>query len=252
MKNYKLTLCYDGSRYSGWQKQGNTAQTVQGKLETLLSRALEQPVEIAGSGRTDAGVHAYGQVVNFFTDGRIPTDRIVRAVNSLLPPDIVVRAAGEADRDFSARHSAKSKTYIYRIQRGEVPDPMTARYAWYIRRPLDVAAMREALGSILGTHDFSAFRASGGAPMSPVRTMYEAAVEEAAGNQLVCRIHGNGFLYHMVRNIIGTVANVGLGIITPQRFQEILDGCDRTKAAATAPACGLFLEEVDYGERFHF
>lgn len=179
-------------------------------------------------------VHAYGQVVNFFTDGRIPTDRIVRAVNSLLPPDIVVRAAGEADRDFSARHSAKSKTYIYRIQRGEVPDPMTARYAWYIRRPLDVAAMREALGSILGTHDFSAFRASGGAPMSPVRTMYEAAVEEAAGNQLVCRIHGNGFLYHMVRNIIGTVANVGLGIITPQRFQEILDGCDRTKAAATA------------------
>ena len=101
------------------------------------------------------------------------------------------------------------------------------------------------LGSILGTHDFSAFRASGGAPMSPVRTMYEAAVEEAAGNQLVCRIHGNGFLYHMVRNIIGTVANVGLGIITPQRFQEILDGCDRTKAAATAPACGLFLEEVD-------
>ena len=252
MNNYKLTIQYDGTRYSGWQKQGNTADTIQGKIETVLQKWLKEDIEIHGSGRTDAGVHAYGQVVNFFTDGPIPTDRIVRAVNSLLPPDIVVRAAGEADRDFSARHSAKSKTYIYRIQRGEVPDPMTARYAWYIRRPLDVAAMREALGSILGTHDFSAFRASGGAPMSPVRTMYEAAVEEAAGNQLVCRIHGNGFLYHMVRNIIGTVANVGLGIITPQRFQEILDGCDRTKAAATAPACGLFLEEVDYGERFHF
>ena len=252
MNNYKLTIQYDGTRYSGWQKQGNTADTIQGKIETVLQKWLKEDIEIHGSGRTDAGVHAYGQVVNFFTDGRIPTDRIVRAVNSLLPPDIVVRAAGEADRDFSARHSAKSKTYISRIQRGEVPDPMTARYAWYIRRPLDVAAMREALGSILGTHDFSAFRASGGAPMSPVRTMYEAAVEEAAGNQLVCRIHGNGFLYHMVRNIIGTVANVGLGIITPQRFQEILDGCDRTKAAATAPACGLFLEEVDYGERFHF
>lgn len=251
-RNIVLKVAYDGTAYHGFQRQTPPVVTVQNILEEKLQVVFGDSIELAASGRTDAGVHAYGQVVNFFTDGRIPTDRIVRAVNSLLPPDIVVRAAGEADRDFSARHSAKSKTYIYRIQRGEVPDPMTARYAWYIRRPLDVAAMREALGSILGTHDFSAFRASGGAPMSPVRTMYEAAVEEAAGNQLVCRIHGNGFLYHMVRNIIGTVANVGLGIITPQRFQEILDGCDRTKAAATAPACGLFLEEVDYGERFHF
>ena len=251
-RNIVLKVAYDGTAYHGFQRQTPPVVAVQNILEEKLQVVFGDSIELAASGRTDAGVHAYGQVVNFFTDGRIPTDRIVRAVNSLLPPDIVVRAAGEADRDCSARHSAKSKTYIYRIQRGEVPDPMTARYAWYIRRPLDVAAMREALGSILGTHDFSAFRASGGAPMSPVRTMYEAAVEEAAGNQLVCRIHGNGFLYHMVRNIIGTVANVGLGIITPQRFQEILDGCDRTKAAATAPACGLFLEEVDYGERFHF
>ena len=252
MQRYFIDLAYDGTAYHGFQRQTPPVVAVQNILEEKLQVVFGDSIELAASGRTDAGVHAYGQVVNFFTDGRIPTDRIVRAVNSLLPSDIVVRAAGEADRDFSARHSAKSKTYIYRIQRGEVPDPMTARYAWYIRRPLDVAAMREALGCILGTHDFSAFRASGGAPMSPVRTMYEAAVEEAAGNQLVCRIHGNGFLYHMVRNIIGTVANVGLGIITPQRFQEILDGCDRTKAAATAPACGLFLEEVDYGERFHF
>ena len=112
--------------------------------------------------------------------------------------------------------------------------------------------MREALGAILGTHDFSAFRASGGAPMSPVRTMYEATIERAAGQQLICRIHGSGFLYHMVRNIIGTLANVGLGVLTPARFGEILEGRDRTKASATAPACGLYLEHVDYGEAFHF
>ena len=171
-RNIVLKVAYDGTAYHGFQRQTPPVVAVQNILEEKLQVVFGDSIELAASGRTDAGVHAYGQVVNFFTDGRIPTDRIVRAVNSLLPSDIVVRAAGEAEHDFSARHSAKSKTYIYRIQRGEVPDPMTARYAWYIRRPLDVAAMREALGCILGTHDFSAFRASGGAPMSPVRTMY--------------------------------------------------------------------------------
>lgn len=251
-RNIVLKVAYDGTAYHGFQRQTPPILAVQNILEEKLQVIFGDTIELAAAGRTDAGVHARGQVVNFFTDGRIPVDRIVRAVNSLLPKDIAVTAAGEADDAFSARHSAKSKTYIYRIQRGEVPNPLTARYAWYIRRPLDVDAMREALGFIRGTHDFSAFRASGGAPMSPVRTMYEVSVDEAADNQLVCRIHGNGFLYHMVRNVIGTLASVGLGVITPGRFREILEGRDRTKAAATAPACGLYLEAVDYGDSFHF
>lgn len=251
-RNIVLKVAYDGTAYHGFQRQTPPIVAVQNILEEKLQTIFGDTIELAAAGRTDAGVHAYGQVVNFFTDGCIPVDRIARAANSLLPDDIVVRAAGEADTDFSARHSAKSKTYVYRIQQGEVPNPMTARYAWYIRRPLDVAAMRKAFAMILGTHDFSAFRASGGAPMSPVRTMYEATIEQAAGQQLICRIHGSGFLYHMVRNIIGTLANVGLGVLTPARFGEILEGRDRTKASATAPACGLYLEHVDYGEAFPF
>ena len=136
-------------------------------LEKKLEIVFGDSMELAASGRTDAGVHALGQVVNFFTDGRIPVDRIPRAVNSLLPQDIAILEAWEADREFSARHSAKSKTYLYRIQQGEVPNPLTARYAWYIRRPLEIARMQQALDLILGEHDFSAFRAAGGAPMSP-------------------------------------------------------------------------------------
>lgn len=166
--------------------------------------------------------------------------------NSLLPDDIVVKEAWEADADFSARHSAKAKTYIYRIQQGETPDPLTARYAWYERRPLDIGLMQQALDMLEGTHDFSAFRAAGGAPMSPVRTIYEARIEEKPGNLLEFTIYGNGFLYHMVRNIIGTVANVGLGRIRLERFAAIFASFDRHQARATAPACGLYLYSVEY------
>ena len=144
LRKYRVVLAYDGTAYSGWQYQEN-AIGVQQVVEEALAYLEGAPVRIFGSSRTDAGVHARGQVVNFFTDGRIPVDRIVRAVNSLLPKDIAVTAAGEADDMFSARHSAKSKTYIYRIQRGEVPDPLTARYAWYIRRP--IISSRQSTGA---------------------------------------------------------------------------------------------------------
>lgn len=245
-RNIVLTVAYDGTAYHGFQRQTPPVIAVQNVLEEKLAMVFGDSIELAASGRTDAGVHAYGQVVNFFTNGTIPANRIVRAVNSLLPPDIVVKEAHEADFGFSARHSAKSKTYIYRIQQGEVPDPFRQRYAWHERRPLDMAAMQEALNHILGTHDFSAFRASGGAPMSPVRTMYEASVEAKAGGLIEFRIHGSGFLYHMVRNLIGTLANVGLGRLTPDDFQRIMDSRDRKNASATAPACGLYLYRVEY------
>lgn len=244
-RNIALRVAYDGTAYAGFQRQTPPIVAVQNVLEEKLETIFKDTIELAAAGRTDAGVHAYGQVVNFFTDGTIPVDRIPRAVNSLLPPDITVKAAWEADRDFSARHSATSKTYLYRIQTGETPNPLTARYAWYLRRPLDLMVMQEALTKILGTHDFSAFRAAGGAPMSPVRTMYEATISKN-GDIIECRIHGNGFLYHMVRNLIGTLVNVGLGVLSVGDFQRILASRDRKNASATAPARGLYLFDVQY------
>lgn len=245
-RNIKLLVAYDGTAYHGFQRQSPPVVAVQNVLEDRLGRIFPDTIELSAAGRTDAGVHAYGQVVNFFTDGTIPTERIARAVNGLLPKDIVVLKAEEATADFSARHSAKSKTYLYKIQQGELPNPFTERYAWHILRPLNLGAMQQALSLLLGTHDFTSFRASGGAPMSPVRTMYEACLEEKPEGILECRLHGNGFLYHMVRNIMGTVAHVGQGILSPEQFREIMEARDRHRASPTAPACGLYLAEVLY------
>ena len=245
-RNIILQVAYDGTDYHGFQRQTPPVVAVQNVLEEKLQLVFGDMIELAAAGRTDAGVHAYGQVVNFFTNGKIPTDRIVRAVNSLLPADIVVKSAMEGDSDFSARHSAKAKTYLYRVQQGKTPSPFTDRYTWYIRRPLRIELMQEALDMIKGTHDFSAFRAAGGAPMSPIRTMYDAKVAAKPDNMLEFTIYGNGFLYHMVRNIIGTVVNVGLGRISVARFKEIMASGDRNQASATAPAAGLYLYQVEY------
>ncbi len=244
-RNLALRVAYDGTNYHGFQRQSPPVVAVQNVLERALERVCGETVELAAAGRTDAGVHAYGQVVNFFTDGRIPAARLPRAVNGLLPPDIVVTAAWEAARDFSARHSAVGKAYLYRIERCAVPNPFSRSYAWQIFRPLDTDAMRAALALLEGTHDFSSFRAAGGAPMSPVRTLDTVRLEED-GACLSCYIHGNGFLYHMVRNIVSTVVHVGLGRISPERFSEIFAARDRRRASPTAPACGLYLLSVDY------
>ena len=245
-RNICLVLSYDGTNYHGFQRQNPPVVAVQNVLEEKLRQIFGDTIELAAAGRTDAGVHARGQVVNFFTNGTIPVERIPQAVNGLLPKDIAVSRAMEMDREFSARHSAKSKTYLYRIRQGDTPDPFTARYAWYIRRPLDRDRMREALSFLLGTHDFTSFRASGGADMSPVRTMYRAELLDIEREQMEILLHGNGFLYHMVRNIVGTLVNVGLGNLTPQGFREILEAKDRQRASATAPAEGLCLYSVEY------
>ncbi len=244
-RNIRLTVSYDGTAYNGFQRQNPPQVAVQNVLEEKLQKVCGDTIELAASGRTDSGVHALGQVVNFFTDGSIPLDRLPRAVNSILPPDIVVLDAQEADRDFSARHSAKSKTYIYRILQGYIPDPFERNYSWNIHKDLDIDAMRQCLKLIEGTHDFSAFRAAGGPPVSPVRTIYEANLEQK-GRIVELKFFANGFLYHMVRNLVGTIANVGLGWTTVERFQEIMDSLDRTQAGATAPAQGLYLYQVNY------
>ncbi|WP_314622715.1 tRNA pseudouridine(38-40) synthase TruA [uncultured Selenomonas sp.] len=244
-RNICLTVSYDGTAYHGFQRQSPPIRAVQNVLEEKLALVFGDTIELAAAGRTDAGVHAMGQVVNFFTDGRIPTERIVRAMNSVLPSDIVVKAAREEGADFSARHSAKSKSYIYRIQQGETPDPFSERYAWYVNVPLDLAAMNAASVQLLGEHDFSSFRAAGGAPMLPVRTMYRAEVRRD-GVGIEFFFHANGFLYHMVRNIVGTLVDVGRGRRSVEDFAAILASCDRKRASATAPARGLFLESVIY------
>lgn len=244
-RNICLIVSYDGTDYHGFQRQTPPVIAVQNVLEDVLARVCGDLVELASAGRTDAGVHAAGQVVNFFTDGKIPIDRLPRAANSLLPSDIVVRNAFEADRDFSALHSAKEKTYRYHILTGENPDPFLCRYSWHIRQPLDRSTMEKSLEKLLGKHDFSSFRAAGGAPISPIRTMTRAELLYD-GRNIVFTFAADGFLYHMVRNIVGTLADVGRGVYSPEDFAAIFSAKDRQQASATAPAAGLFLDRVDY------
>ena len=245
-RNIALKVAYDGTNYHGFQRQTPPIRGVQNVLEAALAKVCGETVELAAAGRTDTGVHAYGQVVNFFTDGRIPTERLPRAMNGLLPPDIVVSEAWEAARDFSARHSATGKAYVYRMEECRVPNPFTRSYAWQIYQPLDHDAMRTALRLLEGTHDYSSFRAAGGAPMSPVRTLDTIRLTAEGEGCLLLYIHGTGFLYHMVRNIVSTAVAVGTGRISQDRFAEIFAARDRRLAPPTAPASGLYLLAVDY------
>lgn len=244
MRNIKLTVAYDGTAYHGFQRQTN-AISIQQILEDRLAKIVGHEFRIHMAGRTDAGVHAYGQVVNFKTSGTIPVERIAIASRSLLPFDIVILNAEEVPDSFHAQYSAKSKIYVYKIYQNTVPNPFWRNLVWTIPHNLNVAAMNEAAQTIVGTHDFSAFRASGGAPISPIRTIM--AVEcQLQDKILELSFWGNGFLYHMVRNLTGTLVNVGLGKTSLEGFKAILDGRDRKKAGATAPAYGLYLKEVRY------
>ena len=249
-RNIALTVAYDGTNYNGFQWQSPPRLAVQNVLEERLAKIFGDTIELAAAGRTDAGVHAFGQVVNFFTDGRIAVDRVPIAASTVLPQDIVVRSAREVDRNFSALHSARSKIYFYRILRGAASNPLLNRFAWHIHRPLSVEPMREALNLLVGTHDYSSFRAAGGAPnMSPVRTIYSAELVEEeifGGDCLTIKLHASGFLYHMARNIVALTVEVGRGRATLDDFRKIFVARDRSLVPATAPACGLCLQEVFY------
>ena len=249
-RNIALTVAYDGTNYNGFQWQSPPRRAVQNVLEDRLEKIFGDKIELAAAGRTDAGVHAFGQVVNFFTDGRIALEKIPIAASSVLPSDIVVREAREVDKNFSALHSAKSKIYLYRILRDAASNPFVNRFAWHIFRPLDVEAMRAALKLLIGTHDFSSFKAAGGAPnMNPVRTIFEAEMFEEkifGGDCLTIKIHASGFLYHMARNIVALTVAVGRDKINLTEFEKIFDACDRSLVPATAPAQGLCLQEVFY------
>lgn len=243
-RNIKLTVAYDGTGYHGFQRQNN-ALAIQEILETRLSGLFGHSLKITGAGRTDAGVHAYGQVVNFLTSGSIPAGNIFKAARGLLPPDIVVTHAEEVPLNFHSRRSAQSKIYIYRVLEAVVADPFSRNYSWHITQPLDVSGMQAAVQAIVGTHDFSAFRAAGSTPVKPVRTIFSAGCSRK--EQLIEFLFwGNGFLYHMVRNLVGTLIDVGRGRLTGEQFKSVLLSRDRKQAGATAPPQGLYLKEVRY------
>ena len=243
--NYKLTIQYDGSRYDGWQKQGNTDNTIQGKLESVLSRLAEEPVEVHGAGRTDAGVHAEGQVASVKLPGNHPAAEVRSYLNQYLPEDIAVVAAEEADDPFHARLNATGKVYRYDLRLGDTPDVFRRKYQYRVEEPLDVEAMRQAAALLTGTHDYRAFCANKRYKKSTVRTVRELHIEVKDADMTIT-YHGDGFLYNMVRILTGTLLEVGQGLRQPEEMAEILASLDRARAGKTAPAQGLTLVKVEY------
>ena len=246
MRTIKIVVAYDGSGYHGFQKQKDIL-TVQGVVEEVLAKLCGEAVVTAGSGRTDAGVHALAQTLTFTTNGRIPCANMVRAAASLLPPDIVLVSAEEVAEGFHARFSAKWKTYEYKLLVNEHNNPFMVRYAWQLREQLDVKAMNEAAQLLLGTHDFSAFRSTGSVDSSPIKTIY-AAQWQQCGEELIFRISGDGFLYHMVRNLVWSLVQVGLGRRSSDDFAAELEAQRCEFLNEPAPAQGLYLAQVGYNE----
>ena len=244
MTNFKLVLCYDGSRYRGWQRQGNTPNTVQAKLEALLSDILRQPVEAAGAGRTDAGVHARAQTVSFRAQTDLPPEALLALLRERLPEDIGAVSLETAPPRFHARLNCKRKTYLYRVWTGETPCVFERKYVHRVTEPLDEEAMRRAAALLTGEHDFSAFRTGPGKKSSVRRLDSVELVRD--GPKLRLFFTGNGFLYNMVRILTGTLLEVGAGRMPPERMTEILESRDRQNAGPTAPAKGLCLWETEY------
>ena len=243
--NYRLTLQYDGSRYDGWQKQGNTDNTIQGKLEAVLSRMTGQTVEVHGAGRTDAGVHAEGQVASVKLEGERTAAEVMAGLNRWLPDDIAVVAAEEADDRFHARLNATGKVYRYCLRLGSPPDVFRRKYQYRVGEDIDIPAMERAASQLIGTHDFRAFCANKRYKKSTVRTLHSIRITRD-GADLTLTFHGDGFLYHMVRILTGTLLEVGQGLRSPDGMEDILASLDRTRAGKTAPAQGLILEKVEY------
>lgn len=245
MRYLKLTLAYDGTRYLGWQIQPQ-GPTVQGVVEEKLSLLTKEEIKVVAAGRTDAGVHALGQVINFATRSNIPLEKWPLAANSVLPPDIAVLAAEEVDESFHARFSARAKTYVYLVLNTPVRDVFWRYYAYHVPGELDLAAMQAAARLFEGTHDFYAFSAPGRPVKDYRRTVFACRVEPLGGGRLKVEVTADGFLYQMARRIVGTLLLVGKGKISPEAIPEIIASRDRRLAGGAAPPHGLFLKEVHY------
>ena len=243
-KRVMLIVAYDGTNYCGWQIQPN-GNTIEGELNRALSELLGEKIVVSGASRTDAGVHSCGNVAVFDTTARMPAEKISYALNQRLPEDIVVQCSKKVPLDFHPRHVKSKKTYEYRILNREFRDPNRRLDTYFYYRHLDVHAMREAAGYLVGEHDFKSFCSIHAQVETTVRRIYALTVDKKE-DIITIRITGNGFLYNMVRIIVGTLIEVGKGERRPEEMTAILESRDRTKAGATAAAQGLFLQEVEY------
>lgn len=246
MKNYKIIIQYDGTRYKGWQVQKSTDDTIQGKLQHVLETLVNHPVEVIGSGRTDAGVHAKYQVANFHIDGDFSEKKILEWLNDHLPQDIAVVDLVEVDDRFHSRYNAVLKSYSYRIWTSAVSNVFERKYLYEYKQKLDVKRMKEAADYLIGKHDFKSFCGNKKMKKSTVREIYSIDFYEI-GDELKITYTGNGFLQNMIRIITGTLIEIGDGRREPSEILDILNALDREKAGYTAPACGLILEKVEYG-----
>ncbi|MGL5642633.1 MAG: tRNA pseudouridine(38-40) synthase TruA [Paraclostridium sp.] len=243
MRNIKLTIQYNGENYCGWQKQ-NDSLGIQGNIEKAIKEITKEDVKINGSGRTDAGVHALGQVANFNTNCNIPIDKIPNALNSKLPKDIVIINAEEKELDFHSRYCAKGKRYRYMIYNNPYRSPIYNNISYFVKYDLDFEKMKQEAKSMIGTYDFKGFMSSGSSVVDTVRTIYDIEVSRQE-DLIVIEVEGNGFLYNMVRILVGTLVDIGRGRIDTDML-SIIKSKTRSMAGHTAPAHGLFLKKVDY------
>lgn len=244
MYYYKLTLAYDGTAYHGFQRQKN-APSIQAVLEKALSCLFREDIQLQAAGRTDAGVHALGQVISFASTKYIAAEKVPLALKSFVPNNIVVWQGELVEEGFHARYGTKGKTYVYKLRLAPYPDPCQRNYTWQLKDRLDIKAMQSAANYILGTHDFTSFRNQGTAIKSSIRTI-EIAHWEQQDELLLFTVTGDGFLYRMVRNLVGAMVKVGRGKITPEEFKALLENKNRAQVGMSAPAQGLYLKEVFY------
>lgn len=244
MRNLRLDLCYEGTRYRGWQRLSGTDNTIQAKLETALSRILDEPIEVSGSGRTDAGTHALCQVANFHCNSTIPSREILAQLRRYLPEDIGIYSCRDVSERFHARLNAKTKTYRYRLWNSEKPCVFDRKFVYIDPAPLDLERMSLAAESFLGRHDFSAFCANKNMKKSTERYIQSFLIERS-GEEIIFTVTGNGFLHHMVRIMVGTLLEVGKGERDPMSIPSLF-GAQRAEAGVLVPACGLCLMEVTY------
>ncbi|MCI9039325.1 MAG: tRNA pseudouridine(38-40) synthase TruA [Clostridia bacterium] len=247
MRNIKLTIEYEGKDYNGWQKQPNKLN-IQGEIERAIQIVTGQEVELIGSGRTDAGVHAFAQVANFKIESDFPIEKIATAINSQLKKSIRVLKAQEVPLEFHSRYHCHKKTYGYIIENSEQGTAIYRNNTFHVSQPLDVEKMQQAANYLIGEHDFSSFKSSGTSSKSSVRTIYQAQVLKEQ-TRVIIMLTGNGFLYNMVRIIAGTLVEIGLGHMEPEEMKKILEAKNRQKAGKTLAAQGLFLMNVEYEEK---
>jgi len=245
IKNFKIIIEYDGTDYHGWQRQKQD-RTIQHEIEQALLTMTARQVTLNGSGRTDAGVHAFGQVANFLCQTDLSPEVFQKGLGSLLPDDIVIKDCRLVDESFHARYDVISKIYHYQILNRNVPTAIGRHYAWFVRRKLDTAAMRAAISHIIGSHDFKSFEGTGSPRSHTTRNVMAADLIENNEGLITFKIEADGFLRYMARNIVGTLVDVGLGKVSPAGFKDIQESKNRSNASATAPAHGLFLMEVRY------